>query len=550
VPVAEGKMTVELYPDFFNDVFGPSMQPGSSSHTAGPCRLGYLANNLLGESPADVQVVLDRRGSFAGTFGLMHEDSGMLAGAMGLLPDDPRLFDARDLARQAGVTFSFEFSELEESRHANAVKFVLTDRAGRCAALVGESTGGGMVRTRMIDGYPLQVAGDTFALLLYDPQASLTPQQIEIVANRIPAPVAQDESSVPGRGRLLYFKCAAEPDLAAIRRITPGLKIRLLRPVLPVISRPERKPQLFDTMTRWRELARERGLPLWEVALQYEMDASGWTRDEVVNEMRQVARRMHRQTRAAYDEEWSVPEHPFRPNLAARWSRHMDSPRRLTGEMMARAIKGAYGAGAGIPGVETVAGPMGSGGGYIYAVLDAVRQIKGFSAEDLLRGLFVAAAVGAIAFSRTEPTGEVIGCTGECGVMGAMAAAGITEMAGGTPGQVENAASFSLQSSIGIPCDPIPGGLSQPCRSRVIAATCTAPVFSDLALAGLEAVLPLHEVIDVADAVGRQLPPDLLCTSRGGACATPTARARASAFREWFEQAQGESLPRPPGNLI
>ena len=36
-------MTVAAYPEFFNDVFGPVMQPGSSSHTAGPCRLGYLA---------------------------------------------------------------------------------------------------------------------------------------------------------------------------------------------------------------------------------------------------------------------------------------------------------------------------------------------------------------------------------------------------------------------------------------------------------------------------------------------------------------------------
>ena len=40
---------VATYPEFFNDVFGPVMQPGSSSHTAGPCRLGYLAGCLLGE---------------------------------------------------------------------------------------------------------------------------------------------------------------------------------------------------------------------------------------------------------------------------------------------------------------------------------------------------------------------------------------------------------------------------------------------------------------------------------------------------------------------
>jgi L-serine dehydratase len=77
-----------------------------------------------------------------------------------------------------------------------------------------------------------------------------------------------------------------------------------------------------------------------------------------------------------------------------------------------------------------------------------------------------------------------------------------------------------------------------------------AHVFADLALAGRDAVLPLHEVIDVADSVGRQLSPDLLCTSRGGAAVTPTARKQAAAYRVWFDQTLADNTPRPPGNLI
>jgi L-serine dehydratase len=131
-----------------------------------------------------------------------------------------------------------------------------------------------------------------------------------------------------------------------------------------------------------------------------------------------------------------------------------------------------------------------------------------------------------------------------------MAAAALVEMAGGAPDQVENAASLALQATIGWPCDPIPGGQGQPCRSRILSATCMASVFADLALAGRAAVLPLHEAIDVADAVGRQLAPDLLCTSRGGACATPTAQQLAGAFRTWFDQTAHDHVARPPGNLI
>ena len=74
---------------------------------------------------------------------------------------------------------------------------------------------------------------------------------------------------------------------------------------------------------------------------------------------------------------------------------------------------------------------MGGGGGYMYAALSAVQEARGMDDDDLLRGLFVAAGVGAIAYTRTAPTGEVIGCSGEAGICGAMAAAGIVEMVGG-----------------------------------------------------------------------------------------------------------------------
>ena len=75
-----------------------------------------------------------------------------------------------------------------------------------------------------------------------------------------------------------------------------------------------------------------------------------------------------------------------------------------------------------------------------------------------------------------------------------------------------------------------------------------AHVFADLALAGHEAVLPLHEAIDVADAIGRGLPPELLCTSDGGACAAPAAQLSRAEYQRWFAESKPED--RPPGNLI
>ncbi len=161
-------MAVEPYPEFFNDVFGPVMQPGSSSHTAGPCRMGFLAADLLGEPVRSARIVLAEHGSFAGTFGIMAEDRAMVAGVLGLLPDDERLFRAFELAEERGVEVAFEFAELPESDHPNAMKFVLTGESGRTATMVGASTGGGMVETVSVDGLPLEVKGDTFVLLVIE----------------------------------------------------------------------------------------------------------------------------------------------------------------------------------------------------------------------------------------------------------------------------------------------------------------------------------------------------------------------------------------------
>ncbi len=543
-------MPIPSYPEFFNDVFGPIMQPGSSSHTAGPCRIGYLTRSLLGEDLHSMHVLLDANGSFAGTFGIMAEDRGMIAGALGFLPDDERLFDAFAIADQAGIAYRFEFDELTESRHPNAIKFMLTGTSGRSVTLAADSTGGGMIETRVVDGYPLRTNGDAHVLLVFDPADALLAPAFERVVMGLPGLVEIGASKAEGRGRLHWARLAERPDLETIRQALPGYRVAILDPILPVLDRPGRKPQLFDTMVRWREIATERGLSLAEAAIRYEMDASGWSRERVIAYMRMIERVMYRQTHAIYEEQLIIPTTPFRPNTTADWMQHMASPRHLTDGITSQTLKWVHGAGAGIPGVPGVAGPMGSGGGYIHAALWAVKEAHGFSDDDLLRGLFVAAGIGAIAYTRTAPTGEVTGCTGETGICGAMAAAAIAEMAGGTPEQVENAASLLLQAVIGMPCDPIAGGAGQPCRSRVLTTTCMAHVFADLALAGRDAILPLHEVIDVADQVGRSLPPGLLCTGRAGASVTPTAQRKAIAFREWFDMTVRDGIRRPPGNLI
>ncbi len=116
------------------DVLGPVMIGPSSSHTAGAARIGYTAQKLLGEVPAKADIGL--YGSFATTGKGHGTDRALVAGLLGLRPDDPRLPDSFALAEEQGMAFTIHPVELR-SAHPNTAVLRLTARSGRGAVAQG-----------------------------------------------------------------------------------------------------------------------------------------------------------------------------------------------------------------------------------------------------------------------------------------------------------------------------------------------------------------------------------------------------------------------------
>lgn len=537
-------MMIELYPEFYNDVFGPIMQPGSSSHMAAPCRAGYMCNSLLGEDVAEILVELDNDGSFKGTFGTMNEDLGMLNGAMGHMPDYEGFFQVKANLRASGIPYKFDFCTMKESPHINSLKFIITGVSGKKASLVANSIGGGMIETVWVNGYSFVGKGDTYVLCVFDKERKLC---VDELAEKIAAAQptlghgtgeGQNKTDLGyGIGVMHWFKIDSEPTEETKTLLdSMNAEYAVLKPILPVPTTSTKKPQLYKDMVEWRRLAAEQGKTLPEVAIDYEMDASGWDREHVVSYMRdKILPAMYRRTHAVYEEDVKPITTPFTELHYKKWHAAMPTLPLDMG-VISKSIQYVMAGQPPIEGVLNVPGPMGTGGGFLFGVLSAVQETLNLSKETLLEGLFVSAGVGAICYTRSAPTGEVTGCTGECGCCSAMAAAGVTQMLGGTPEQVEAAASMALQASIGWPCDPIPGGKDMPCMARVLYVATMSIVYSQWALAGQDPVLPFHEVLDVADSIGRSLDGDLLCTARGGHCSAPTAKKLACQFREWHSK--------------
>src|SRR3712207_269677 len=140
------------------DIIGPVMVGPSSSHTAGACRLGLLARNLVGGTPQRARVEL--HGSFARTGEGHGTDKAIVGGLMGFRPDDERLRTALEIAEHEGLDYRFEKTTLgEESEvHPNTVR-ISVEREGRESVMVGSSLGAGRVLVTEIDGYPVEVTG-------------------------------------------------------------------------------------------------------------------------------------------------------------------------------------------------------------------------------------------------------------------------------------------------------------------------------------------------------------------------------------------------------
>lgn len=142
-------------------------------------------------------------------------------------------------------------------------------------------------------------------------------------------------------------------------------------------------------------------------------------------------------------------------------------------------------------------------------------------------GLLCAAGIGMVIAHKASIAGAVCGCQAECGSAAAMAAAASVELSGGTPEQAGHACAMVIKNVLGLVCDPVAGLVEVPCAKRNAMGTSLALVSADMALAGIESVIPVDEVILAMNAVGRSLPESLRETALGGLAVTPTALALA-----------------------
>jgi L-serine dehydratase len=506
------------YVSILNDVLGPIMRGPSSSHTAGSYRIGLLVRSLLGEEPSTITLTVDPEGSLAPTLEQLGVDIAFVAGVMGWSMLDEDYTSAIERAQELGVQFDFTVATLEHSAHPNAV-WIRAEAANGATLLAGaESIGGGTIRFTHVDGWSVVLTGESYDILVEtNTQAA---REVEKILNELDL-LHELRLVEKGDAFLLHARCRtplAPESASRIENVNGVKRVRCVPPFCHIKGGAE----LFSSAREMVSAAEAAGRSLGQIALVYESKLLGISEEEVLEAISQRLDVMEESVRFGLSDR---RVDMLLLNPTAREILESEGKKKVAiGGIHTRAAARAMATmHASNSRAVVCAAPTGGSAGVIPGVLVSLTEERGLEREAEALALLAAGAVGFVVAKRATFAAETAGCQVEIGAAGAMAAAAVVEVAGGSAAQACDAAAIALQNTMGSVCDPVQGTCEIPCHTRNAVAASSAFVCADLVLGGYQNAVPLDETIDASFAVGKTLPRELRCTAAGGLSIAPSA---------------------------
>ena len=530
-----------LYPSIFNDVIGPVMRGPSSSHCAAALRIGRIARDLMEGELKEIFIQFDPKGSLAHTHRTQGSDMGLFSGFLGWDANDERLKDYEKAIKDAGIKIEIEIKAFD-APHPNTYKLTLKN-SKETHEMTAISIGGGMIEIIEIDGADVSITGDYYETLIYcqDNQEKI----IQFLNNNTTA----DHINLCKGPYTQFIQIKTRQFLDKsiphqLRSISNIFGIKELNPVLPILSRKEMQVP-FLTCREMMNYNQDKNLELWELALHYESARGHISPDEVFQKMKNIAGIMKKSILEG------IQGTEYKDRVlgyqSGSFKTQIDNNRLLDGGILNRMIlyttammevKSSMGIIVACPTAGSCAGLPG-------ACLGAA-DCMGLSEDEVTKALLAAGMVGIFIAAHATFAAEVGGCQAECGAASGMAAAALVTLAKGNTNQAIAAVSTALQNIFGMVCDPVANRVEVPCLGKNVMAASNALTCANMALANFDPVIPLDEVIEAMDKVGKSLPYELRCTALGGLSITKTSKKIED---ELASGGQGGSFRenRPPG---
>lgn len=282
--------------------------------------------------------------------------------------------------------------------------------------------------------------------------------------------------------------------------------------------------QVFNKAEEILEVCRLENKSIADVIIEKEMEQLGLTREKLIEKMTEALEVMKVSANEALKKEVKSISGLTGGN-AKKIEDYKNKGKTLSGDFINSAMAKAFSTSEVNASMgKIVAAPTAGASGILPSAFLSAQEKLDLSDERLTEGLFTAGGVGEIIAKNATISGAEGGCQAECGSAAAMAAAAIVEMAGGSPEDSFNAASFALTNVMGLVCDPIAGLVEYPCALRNASGVVNALIASDMALAKVQSLVPFDEVVEAMYKVGKALPESLRETALGGLAATPSGK--------------------------
>jgi len=514
-----GNSKTVSFPSIFNDVIGPVMRGPSSSHCAAALRIGRMARDLMDGKIEEVLIEFDSEGSLAATHTTQGSDMGLLGGFLGWDATDERLAESQRAIQEAGIKVRMKVVNLKAG-HPNTYKLTLKN-SNEQHTLTAISIGGGMIEIVEIDNASVSMTGDYYETLIY-----FDSYHSEILKTLNESIEADEIISLSGTDAyIIEIKTRNLLDKEMVSKFCSqnGIRnVKTILPVLPVLSRKNMQVP-FITCKEMLEYNADKNLELWELAVHYESARGDLSHEEVFQKMKEIVLIMQKSILDGV--EGTEYADRILGYQSGQFRTQMENHQLLDGGMLNRIILyvTALMETKSSMGVFVAAPTAGSCGGLPGACIGAASSM-GLSVDEMTQAMLAAGLIGVFIAAHATFAAEVGGCQAECGSGSGMAAAALVTLAKGNVKQAVDAVSMSLQNILGMICDPVASRVEVPCLGKNVMSASNALACANMALAGYDAVIPLDEVIDTMDKVGKSIPHELRCTALGGLSVTRTSQ--------------------------
>lgn len=283
---------------------------------------------------------------------------------------------------------------------------------------------------------------------------------------------------------------------------------------------------MFDSIRETIDYAVENDMSFADIMINEEMELQGKSREDVRAIMKQNLEVMRAAVEKGTTGEGVKSVTGYTGQDAIKLNKYNESQHALSGHEMIEAVQGAVATNEVNAAMGIIcATPTAGSSGTIPGVLFKLEKTHDLTEDQMIDFLFTSALFGRVVANNASVAGATGGCQAEVGSASAMAAAAAVAIFGGKPEASGHAMALAISNLLGLVCDPVAGLVEIPCVMRNAIGSGNALISADLALAGVESRIPVDEVIEAMDKVGRNLPASLRETGLGGLAGTPTGEA-------------------------